>query len=181
MERTYRCLWLFPIFVTVVVLLQGVECREDIADEEKSVLIAAIKEGIDEHNALLNREGIIDNNVNAEEPNFGINDYGEYEYMPDNIERTGNDLREQKNLEDNNDDSETVYDRDISIADELGADSLNVEEDPEYDGGDRNDLENGDNNNVEDKERKINFGDEYDLETAEKLLDTILLRDGIIV
>ena len=79
------------VILFLFVFIKDASFIEDITDKVGNVVIHATKDGIEinriedeinNKNKTSDREKLIDDSESNEDPNVGINDYGEYEYFP---------------------------------------------------------------------------------------------------
>lgn len=175
----------FSFTLILFVFIKYASPCEDFTHFVESVIMHAIEDGIKENNVeygtndqkqRAEREDFVDSN----DPNIGINDYGEYEYVPEASENRQKEISEIDRSRNTDDDNE-----EISIAAE---ESKNEKQMEIFEDNTSNDaaiittpnLSKIDYQDIEEIKDKVIDRDDYDSEEPEELLAEILLKDGII-
>ena len=175
----------FSLTLLIFVLIKNARPCEDFAHFVESVIIHAIEDGIKENNVeygtnnqkeTADREDFVDSN----DPNIGINDYGEYEYVPEASENRQKEIGEidrSRNIDNDNEKmsivaEETKKEKQMEISeDDTTNDAAIIT---------THNLSKTDYQDIEEIKDKVIDRDDYDNEEPEELLAEILLKDGII-
>ena len=178
----------FQLTLILFVFIKYARPCEDFYHFVESVIMHAIEDGIKENNVeygtnnqkeIPDREDLVDS-INDNDPNIGINDYGEYEYFPvasENRQKEINEIDRIRNIDDDN--------KEMSIAAEESEKEKQMEISEDNTNNDAAiittpNLSKTDYQDIEEIKDKVIDRDDYDSEEPEELLAEILLKDGII-